>query len=251
MPYSSNQILGIDIGGSGIKGSIVDVTNGALLCERHKILTPSNAKPEELAEVFKQVVDKFNYKGIVGCGFPAVVQNGVVKTAANISKKNIGVNINEVLSKVSDCNVLVFNDADAAGYASVSFGAAKEQKGVVLFLTIGTGIGSALIIDNKLVPNTEFGHIFMQNGLISEKYASDFIRQNQELSWDEWGERLNEFLLYIESIINPELIIIGGGVSKKMDKFQHKITIKTKFIPSVYLNNAGIVGAASLAAKKS
>ncbi len=243
------QILGIDIGGSGIKGNIVDIVTGELLHERHRIPTPENAKPQDIAKIIKQIATHFKYKGVVGCGFPAVVQKGVVKTASNIAKDNINTKVNKLFGDVLKEKVYVFNDADAAGYAEIKFGAGKDVKGTVLMLTIGTGIGSALFIDGKLMPNTEFGHIFMKNGLISEKYTSDAVRKREDLSWDKWGERFNEFLIYIESLLYPDLIIIGGGTSKKMNKFEHKIKIKTKIVPAKLLNNAGIIGAACLTEK--
>ncbi|MBN2663935.1 MAG: ROK family protein [Bacteroidales bacterium] len=250
MENNINHILGIDIGGSGIKGSIVDIQSGKMLFERHRIPTPPNAKSEKIAEIIGEIAQFFDYQGVIGCGFPAVVQNGVIKTAANIGKSNIGTNANKLFSEILNTKVSVFNDADAAGYAAVNFGVGKGIKGTVLMLTIGTGIGSGLFIDGKLVPNTEFGHIYMQNGLIGEKYASDFVRKNEDLSWEKWGERFNEYLTYIEKLFNPDLIIIGGGTSKKIANFQHKINIKTKIVPAKLLNNAGIIGAACLAATK-
>lgn len=246
----NNLILGIDVGGSGIKGNIVNTKTGELLYERHRIPTPPNATPEDIAEIINEIAQYFNYKGKIGCGFPAVVQNGIIKTASNISNKNIGVNANKLFSKVTKNDVEVFNDADAAGFASLKFGTAKNVDGVVLFLTIGTGIGSALFNDGKLVPNTEFGHIFMRNGKIAEKYTSDFVRKSEELKWKAWGERFNEYLLYAEKLLNPDLIVIGGGTSKKLHKFENEITTKTKVVAAELLNNAGIIGAACLVEKK-
>jgi len=247
MKKNKNHILGVDVGGSGIKGTIVDITTGELLFERYRIPTPADAKPKEIAEIIKQIAQHFDYKGNVGCGFPAVIQHGIIKSAANISKANLNIDANKLFSDVLGQKVSVYNDADTAGYASVKFGAGKNVKGIVLLLTIGTGIGSALIIDEKLVPNTEFGHVFMKNGIIAEKYTSDAIRKREELDWKIWGERFNEYLLYMEKLLSPDLIIIGGGTSKKIYKFSEKITIKTRVIPAELLNNAGVIGAACLA----
>jgi len=238
------QILGIDVGGSGIKGSVVDITTGELLYERHRIETPQPATPEIIAETIKKIAEHFDYKGKIGCGFPAVIKNGVIMTASNIDKSNINVDANKLFSEITGSEVTVINDADAAGIAEVAFGEGKSFKGVILVLTIGTGIGSALFVDGKLVPNTEFGHIFMKNGMIAEKFTSDAVRKTEELNWNEWGERFNEYLLYLDQIVNPEMIIIGGGTSKKIEKFKDQITLKTPLKPAMFLNNAGLIGAA-------
>ena len=243
------MILGIDIGGSGIKGGLVDINTGELKTERHRIETPPDAKPEDIAEIIAQITQHFNYKGVIGCGFPSVVQNGIVKTAANINKENIETNVNELFSKATGQEVFVFNDADAAGVAEILYGAGKGVKGVVLLFTIGTGIGSALFIDGKLVPNTEFGHVFMKKGIIGEKYCSDSTRKLKYLEWIDWGKRFNKYLRMMEKLINPDLIIIGGGVSSKMELFEDAINIKTIYLPAQLLNNAGIIGAAALASK--
>lgn len=247
MTNTENRILGIDVGGSGIKGSIVDTNTGKLLFDRYRIPTPPNAKPEQIAKIIKTISDYFNYRGKIGCGFPAVIQNGVIKTASNINKSNINTNANELFSQITGQQVKVFNDADAAGFAAMKFGAGKHVKGVVIMLTIGTGIGSALFIDGKLVPNTEFGHVFMKNGLIAEKYTSDATRKKLDLDWDKWGERFNKYLLYLQKLLNPELIILGGGASKKIHKFKTKIDSSIEIVPATLLNNAGIIGAACLA----
>ena len=238
------KILGIDVGGSGIKGSVVDVTTGELLYERHRIETPQPATPENIAETIKKIADHFDYKGKIGCGFPAVIKNGVIMTASNIDKSNINVDANQLFSQITGCEVNVVNDADAAGIAEITFGEGKSFSGVVLVLTIGTGIGSALFVDGKLVPNTEFGHIYMKKGMIAEKYTSDAVRKKKNLSWSKWGKRFNEYLTYLDRIVNPELIIIGGGTSKKIEKFEDRITIKTPLKPAKLLNEAGLIGAA-------
>ncbi len=243
-----NKILGIDVGGSGIKGAIVDISTGELLSERHRIETPQPATPEAIAKTIKKIAKHFDYKGKIGCGFPAVIKNGVIKTAANIDKSNINVDAEKFFSKIIGNKIFLVNDADAAGIAEISFGAGKNITGVVLVLTIGTGIGSALFIDGKLVPNSEFGHILMKNGLIAEKFTSDAVRKNLDLKWTEWGKRFDVYLHYLERILNPKLIIVGGGTSKKFDKFKEKITLSTPIKPAKLLNNAGIIGAAIKAA---
>lgn len=236
-------VLGIDVGGSGIKGAPVDIKKGKLLSERLRIDTPQPATPKAVAKTFAELVKMHDWKGPIGCGFPAIVSHGVARSAANIDKKWIGTNVEKLFSKVSGCPVKVINDADAAGLAAVRFGAGKKARGTVLMLTIGTGIGSALFIDGKLVPNTEFGHLFFK-GMIAEHYAANSVRKNAELSWDEWGSRFNEYLLHIDRILSPDLVILSGGASKRFEEYQHLITSKTRIIPSAMLNNAGTVGAA-------
>ncbi len=237
------KILGIDIGGSGIKGAIVNTKSGRFVKKRHRILTPNPATPQAIANVLKQLVEHFHWDGPIGCGFPAVVLNGIVKTASNIDKSWIGLDAGKLFSEITRLPVMVFNDADVAGLADVKFGAGKGVKGSVLMLTIGTGIGSAFFTHGKLLPNTELGHLIL-NGEIAEKYASDATRKKDKLSWDDWGNRLNEYLLEMERLFWPELIIIGGGMSKRMDKFSDRLTVKTSVVPAKLLNNAGIIGAA-------
>lgn len=246
----STQILGIDVGGSGIKGSIIDVSNGVLIYERHRISTPENATPQQIAEIIKVIADHFKYEGIIGCGFPAVVKDGIIKTAANINKSNININANELFTTITGRKTLVYNDADSAGTAEVAFGNGKNAKGLVMVLTIGTGIGSALFINGNLVPNSELGHLFMKNGKIGEKYCSDFVRKNQNISWEQWGKRFNKYLEYIDFLFNPKLIILGGGTSKKIANFESQLKIQTKIVPAKLLNNAGMIGAAMLAFKE-
>ena len=226
------EVLGIDIGGSGIKGAIVNTDKGEFVTERTRIKTPQPATPDVIAKTLKKIVNHFQWKGKVGCGFPAVIQNGVIKTASNIDNSCIGVNANKLFSEVTNCNVKVYNDADAAGFAELKFGKVKNFAGLTLFLTVGTGIGSALFYQGKLIPNTEFGQIFMHNQLIAEKYASDAIRKKEDLNWKKWGSRFNEYLEYIEKLVYPELIILGGGTSKKFDKFSNQIKIKTPVEPA-------------------
>ena len=241
------KVLGVDIGGSGIKGAIVNVDSGIMLTERHRIDTPQPATPKAVAKVFEDMVKHFEWKGLVGCGFPAIIKNGVANSAANIDKKWLGMNVEKLLEKSSGCKVIVKNDADVAGIAEMSLGAGKEKKGTVMFLTIGTGIGSALFINGKLVPNTEMGHLKFK-GNIAEKHVADSIRKKEDLSWTEWGKRFNQYLQHLDFLFSPDLYILGGGASKKFDKFSEHLDVNCPVIPATFRNRAGIIGAASLAA---
>ncbi len=249
---SKNECLGVDIGGSGIKGAIVDITSGKLQSERLRIPTPSPSTPKAVAKTFSELVDQFKWKGKIGCGFPAVIKNGVVYTASNIDKKWIGTDAAKLLAKETGSKVFVSNDADLAGLAEMRFGAGKGKKGNVLMITIGSGLGSALFIDGQLVPNTELGHIFLKDQkIIAEKYAADSVRKQKDLSWKEWGKRFDEYLLHVDKILRPSLIILGGGGSKKFNRFSDLLTVKTKVVPAELLNNAGIIGGAIYAYEKS
>jgi polyphosphate glucokinase len=243
------KVLGIDVGGSGIKGAIINTKTGELLTERYRIPTPEGAKPEQIADVIQQIVEHFKWNGTIGVGFPAVVQNGIAKTAANIDKSFIGTNIENLIAKKTSCKVKVINDADAAGQAEMKFGAGKNNKGVVFLITVGTGIGTVVFTKGKLLPNTELGHVYMNKDRESELYISDATRQKNELSWKDWAQRFDEYLNYLEQLFWPDLFIVGGGVSKNETKFQQYLTVKTKVVPAQLLNYAGIIGAA-LAAKK-
>ncbi len=240
-------ILGIDIGGSGIKGALVNTNTGVLVSERHRIPTPQPAKPKDVAKVLDQLIDYFDWKGkTVGCGFPAIVRKGVVFSASNIHSDWIGTNAKKLFSKKSKCKVSILNDADAAGLAEVKFGAGSHNRGTILLITVGTGLGSALVHNNKIIQNTEFGHLYFK-GMIAERYASDATRKKENLTWQEWGKRFNEYLLHLERLLNPDLFIIGGGASKRFDKFSNELTLQTKVVPANLLNNAGIIGAALFA----
>lgn len=243
------EILGIDFGGSGIKGAPVDTKKGKLLAERHRIPTPSPSDTETVSKIIKQLVDFFNWKGPVGIGFPSVVMNGVIKTAANIDKSWIGTNAQQLLSQKTGLPVFVVNDADAAGYAELKFGAGQGIKGTVLMVTVGTGIGSVLFSDNKLVANTELGHIFLDNCKEAESFAADSVREMESLNWEEWGIRFNKYLLELHKLFWPELIIVGGGISKKPEKFLNCLNVDTRIEMAMLKNDAGIIGAA-LAARK-
>jgi polyphosphate glucokinase len=242
------EILGIDIGGSGIKGAPVDVDSGDLLAPRFRLGTPSTAKPDPMAEIVARIASHFAWNGPIGCGFPAVVQNGVVRSAANIHKKWIGVDAPALFSTALqaqglNCPVVVLNDADVAGMAEMTFGAGKDRMGVVLVITIGTGLGSALFHDGRLVPNTELGHIQMA-GKDAELSASDAARQRQRLSWKRWATRFNEYLLELERLFSPDVFILGGGASKKHEKFMPYLSVRAEVLPAQMLNEAGIIGAA-------
>ncbi len=236
-------LLGIDIGGTGIKGALVDVSKGELLTDRLRIPTPKKATPKQVADIVKQIVDHHNYKGPIGCGFPAVIRNGVALSAANIEKIWIGANVTDLMSKATQCPVLTLNDADAAGIAEMKFGHGKNQKGVVFFITVGTGLGSAIFLDGKLVPNTELGHLFIENQ-IAEQYASEAVRMKKDLSWKKWAKRFDTYLKHLEKLFSPDLIILGGGGSKHHDKYRNYLSVKTRVIPAKLLNEAGIIGAA-------
>ena len=242
------QILGIDIGGSGIKGAPVDTETGKLMAERYRLATPEGAKPGPVAEVVKNIAVQFNWQSSIGCGFPAVIRDGVAESAANIDEKWIGTNVAKLFSDATGCKVLVVNDADAAGLAEITFGAGKGVKGVVMMITIGTGLGSALFIDGKLVPNTELGHIEVECD-DAETLASDVVRKQLDLSWKKWAKRLDKYLCRLESLFSPDLMILGGGAIKNQEQFLPLLTVRTKVIPALLGNDAGIVGAA-LAAKR-
>lgn len=240
------KILGVDVGGTGIKGAIVNLETGELLTERKRLSTPQPATPKNVAATFGELIRKFDWKGPVGSGFPAIVKDGVALSAANIDKTWVNTNVEKVFSAASACSVKVCNDADAAGVAEVSFGVGKGQKGVVILITIGTGLGSALFVNGQLVPNTEFGHVFLNN-MVAERYASNSTRKNYDLSWKKWGKRFNEYLLHLERILNPHLIILGGGISKHYKTYAEYFEVACPVVPAKLLNNAGIVGAASYA----
>ncbi|HKI55397.1 MAG TPA: ROK family protein [Anaerolineales bacterium] len=242
------KILGIDIGGSGIKGAPVDIATGELLADRFRIKTPKGAEPQPVAEVVAEIADSFKWKGPIGIGFPAPIKAGVTLMAANVSEKWVGTNADELFTKVTGCNCTMINDADAAGLAEMEFGAGKGQPGTVIMLTLGTGIGTAIFHRGKLLPNTEFGHLDM-NGRDAEHRASDAVRKREDLSWKKYAKRLNEYLVEMEKLFWPNLFIIGGGISKKSEKYIPLLTIDTPVIPAQFLNEAGIVGAA-LAARR-
>jgi polyphosphate glucokinase len=238
------HVLGIDIGGSGVKAAPVDTTTGQLMAERQKLLTPQPSTPDAVGKIVGQLVQAFKWTGPAGVTFPGVVVNGVVQTAANVDPSWIGVDAVKLFGSETKLAVTVLNDADAAGVAEMRFGAGKGVAGTVLLLTLGTGIGSALFIDGVLVPNTEFGHIEIR-GKDAEKRASEHAREEHDLSWGDWAGRVDEYLEHMEALLAPGLIIIGGGVSRKSDKFLPLLKdLRATVVPAALQNDAGIVGAA-------
>ncbi|MFJ2703406.1 polyphosphate--glucose phosphotransferase [Streptomyces sp. NPDC087428] len=241
------EIFGVDIGGSGIKGAPVDLDRGDLAQERHKVLTPHPATPEDVAGCVAEVVGHFNWSGPVGITYPGVVTSGVTRSAANVDKGWIDLDARTLLSDKLGLPVTLLNDADAAGIAEMTFGAGRGRKGTVIVLTLGTGIGSALFIDGRLVPNTELGHLEL-NGHDAEKHASTKAKEDEDLSWHHWAHRVQKYLVHVEMLFSPELFIIGGGVSRKADKFLPLIEhVRSEMVPAELQNNAGIVGAAMAA----
>ena len=237
------NVLGIDIGGSGIKGAIVNTETGEFVGKRLRIDTPQPAKPAPVAEVVAEIAAHFKWRAAIGCTFPAIVQHGVTMTAANVDAEWIGTDAKQLFASQTGNSVVVLNDADAAGIAEMKFGAGHGQAGLVVILTLGTGVGSSLFMDGRLVPNTEFGHLVIR-GKDAEWRTSDRARQTEGYSWKRWARKLSEHLQYLEFLISPDLFIIGGGVSKRSEKFLHLIDCKTKIVPAQLRNRAGIVGAA-------
>lgn len=241
-------ILGIDIGGTGIKGAPVDLDKGTLAADRFRIPTPPGGSPGDVARVVGEIVAHFDTTGPVGCTFPAVMQHGVALTAANVDTSWIGTDAQALFEAEVKRPFVVINDADAAGIAEVEHGAGRDQPGNVVLITLGTGIGSALFTEGVLVPNTEFGHLEIR-GKAAEARASEKAREDHDLSWDKWAKRVNEVLAHIEALVCPDLFIIGGGVSKKSEKFLPLLETRAKIAPAQLLNEAGIVGAAIAASR--
>lgn len=241
------EILGIDIGGSGIKGAPVDVANGELTAERFRIPTPQPSTPAAVADGVAEIARHFRWQGPIGCTFPAIVRHGVVYSAANVDKAWIGTDGQALFAERTGCPVVLRNDADAAGIAEMRFGAGRGKQGLVLMLTFGTGIGSALFYNGVLIPNSELGHLEVR-GKDAEDRASDRVRKDKDLTWEKWAERVNEYLGRLDLLFSPDLYIIGGGVSKKQDKFLHLLSTQTPVMMAEMLNEAGIVGAALAAA---
>lgn len=246
------QVLGIDIGGSGIKGALVNTDDGQLVSERIRIETPSGFEIGSVTATIAALIDEFNYKGPVGVGFPAAVAEGVVLTppTAHHVAGWVDQSVNDRFSAATGCNVMVLNDADAAGLAEMRYGAGQGIDGVVITVTLGTGVGGGLFMDGKLVPNLEIGKLFLASHEdVVEQYMAGRIKKDHGLKWYEYGERLNEFCLHIEHVFSPQLIIIGGGVSKKHKKFlSEDQLLRTRIVPAELRNQAGIAGAAIWAA---
>jgi polyphosphate glucokinase len=243
------QALGIDIGGTGMKAAPVDVATGTLLADRKKILTPKPATPKAVAEVVRELTEAFGWTGVTGATFPGVVTHGTIRTAANLDKSWIGTDAASLFGKVTGSDVAVLNDADAAGVAEMTFGAGKGDPRTVLMLTFGTGIGSALFNGGLLVPNTEFGHLEIR-GKDAESRASERGKTDHGWGWKEWAQRVDEYMRYVEALLSPDLIIIGGGISKECDKWVPLLAnVRADIVPATLLNDAGIVGAAMAAAE--
>lgn len=241
-------ILGVDIGGSGIKGALINIRTGQLITSRLKIPTPKISSPHNLILVIKDLVTHFNWKGAIGCTFPGVVINQIIKTSANLDKSCINSNLSKLIKETTGCNTWILNDADAAAHAELSFGCAQNFKGSGLMITIGTGLGSALFCNKTLIPNTELGHLIM-NGIKAEAHASAAAIVRESLSWELWGIRLNDYLNYVHSLFWPELIILGGGISRDFFQYKHYLNVPTTLIPAKFQNHAGIIGAALSAHK--
>ena len=242
--------FGIDIGGSGIKGAPVDLVVGEFSADRVRIPTPQPATPAAVAETVKKLVDSFHLPEDLPLGvtFPAVIQHGIARSAANVDDSWIGTDVRKVVAKATGRRVLAVNDADAAGFAEVVYGAARGHQGVVLVVTLGTGIGSCLVVDGTLVPNTELGHLEI-DGYDAESRAADSAREREDLDWEQWAERLQRYFRVVEDLLWPDLIVVGGGVSKKHEQFLPLLDLRTPIVPAALRNAAGIVGAAALAAR--
>lgn len=243
-------ILGIDVGGTGIKGGLVDVRSGKMLTERHRFDTPQPATPKAVATTVKKLVDHFNYDGIIGVGFPAIVRRGVAGSASNIDDSWIGTNICKTIGKKTGLKVHALNDADAAGLAAIRFGAARKyaKDGTVLMVTIGTGLGGALFVDGNLMPNLEIGQIYLKDmKKVAERYISGRIRKDTNMEWSEFGRKFNEFISHVDHVLNPDLIILGGGTSKSFDKFEEYLSAHADVKAAELRNAAGTIGAAVFA----
>lgn len=244
------EILGIDVGGSGIKGAIVNANTGVLVSDRYRLPTPQPSYPNDVAKVINELVDYFNYSGPIGVTFPSVIKNGKCFTATNIHKDWINTQVDELFESYCNQQFFVLNDADAAAEAEMKFGAGVNKNGIVITITIGTGIGSGVFYNGELIPNIELGMMLGKDGNIVERYAADSARKREGLSFSKWAKRLDFLLNYLVKVFNPDLFIIGGGMSKKMDKFNDLITVDVPVVQAKNQNNAGIIGAAMFALEK-
>jgi polyphosphate glucokinase len=243
------NVFGLDIGGSGIKGAPVDLQRGEIIGERVRLVTPPGAKVAAVAKTAGEVVASFGYTGLVGAAFPAVIVDGRARNASNIDEKWIGTDVAETLSAATGCEVSPINDADAAGLAEMRYGVGRDVSGTVALLTFGTGIGSAVFLDGKLLPNTELGHLEIE-GHDAEIKTADSAREREGLSWEQWAKRVSKYLRHFEALLWPDLFILGGGVSKKAEKFLPLLEgVRTKVVTAQLQNEAGIVGAALWAAE--
>ncbi len=239
------EILGIDVGATGTKGAIVDIKKGVLITDRFKIPTPVSKKPEAMAAAVKEICQNFQWKNkMLGIGFPAVIKNKICYTASNIDNSWIGIDVYDLFNNKTKCYSTIINDADAAGIAEMTYGVGKKwPEGIVILLTLGTGIGSAVFMNGVLVPNTELGHLKFK-GSIAERFASNSARKKKKLSWEEYGKELNEYLVHVDFLFSPDLIILGGGISKQFKEFSKYLSKNLDVKPALHYNNAGIIGAA-------
>ena len=246
-----SKAIGIDIGGTGIKGGLVNTKKGQLVGERIRFDTPDGATPEEVISKVAEIVDQLDAdkETPVGICFPAIIKNGSTLSAANVSKEWIGLNAEKLFSKALNRRVVLLNDADAAGVAEIKYGAGQERKGLVLMVTLGTGIGTALFMNGKLIPNSELGHLEI-DGVDYETKASYSAKERENLSFADWAKRLTKYFNQFNKLLSPDLVIIGGGISKQHEEFLPLIETNLKLVPAESKNNAGIIGAAFLAVKR-
>lgn len=238
------EVLGIDIGGSGMKGGLINSVTGDMVSERFRIPTPDSRHPDDMAKVFKEIVNHFNYNGPIGCGFPTIIKHGVCKGQGNLHTDWNNLNVESLFSKASGLPVTVINDADAAGNAVMNYGIGKNKKGLVIIITIGTGLGSGAFLDGQLIPNFELGQIPYKKYKKIEDWAAASAKERENLSYKKWGKRFNKFLELVELLLRPDHIILGGGSSDDFEQFKKWIKIETPVVPAHLGNTAGIVGAA-------
>ena len=250
---ADNIILGIDVGATGMKGGLVDLSKGEMVTERYRFETPSGGKPAAMATVVDQLVNHFDYQGPVGVGFPAIVRRGVAASASNIDDDWIGTNIEELFGNKTGLKFYAVNDADAAGIATMMYGTGRPyaQDGTAVMVTIGTGLGGALFVDGILMPNLEIGQIYLKNQkVVAEKYVSNRVRKDANMSWKEFGKRFQKFIHHIDGVLNPDVIILGGGGSKYFGEYEKYLKANAKIVAATLQNTAGTVGAAVYAAKR-
>ncbi|GMN10837.1 ROK family protein [Croceitalea sp. MTPC9] len=243
------EILGIDVGGSGMKGALVNTETGEMLTKRHRIPTPKSRTPEAMAEVIAQLVKHFEYQGPVGCGFPTVIKNGICKSPGNLDESWLGVDVDKLFEDATGQQFSVVNDADAAGYAVINHGIGKSLEGFVLIITIGTGLGSGAFINGELLPNFELGQIPYKKYKKIETWAAGSAIDREGLSYQKWAKRFNKFLKIVDLIVSPDHIILGGGISKDWDQYKDYIKVDTPVMAAQLQNHAGIIGAAMAGSK--
>lgn len=242
--------LGIDIGGSGIKSALVDLGDGSLVTDRLRVDTPQPATPEAVSTALVKQVSSYDYEDPLGIAFPAVIRDGIVETASNIDDSWIGLEVGGFFADTTGHEVTVLNDADAAALAEAAYGAAKGVSGMVLTITFGTGIGSGLLVDGELVPNLELGQIELEGHSPAESYFSAKARKRENLEWEEWGDRANRYLTHVDSVFTPDLMVIGGGLTKHWERFSDRLDSRLPVVPAQMGNDAGIVGAALLVSRR-